>query len=77
MHTDSGRRAFIAALLATMAPVRAAQAPLCTGDASISNLQAPLTIDTHAHFFNGSDLQIRQFLLQTRPGSELNPLAGC
>ena len=26
---------------------------------------APLTIDVHAHIFNGSDLQIREFLAQT------------
>ncbi|MFZ3285711.1 MAG: amidohydrolase family protein [Telluria sp.] len=78
MHNDTGRRAFLAALLAAIAPLPASArtALLCPGDPSISNLQAPLTIDTHAHFFNGRDLQIREFLSQTtvRPGSELYPL---
>jgi hypothetical protein len=56
--------------------MRAPGAVLCPADPTISNLAAPLTIDTHAHFFNGSDLQIREFLSQTTVGwgSELYPL---
>lgn len=78
MHVDPARRAMVAAILAVIAPLpaRALAAPLCPGDPATSSLQAPLTIDTHAHFFNGRDLQIREFLSQTtvRPGSELYPL---
>lgn len=49
---------------------------LCSDDPLISDREAPLTIDTHAHFFNGRDLQVREFLSQTtvRPTSELYPL---
>lgn len=78
MYNDPSRREFIATLLAAIAslPAYAKVASLCPGDPSISNSLAPLTIDTHAHFFNGRDLQIREFLSQTtvRPGSELYPL---
>ncbi len=49
---------------------------LCNDDPVISNLGSPLTIDTHAHFFNGRDLQVREFLSQTTvgPDSELYSL---
>lgn len=76
MHPEHNRRAFLAAL-ASLAPLPAsAQDFLCLTDPSISNPGSPLTIDTHAHIFNGSDLQIREFLSQTTvgPGSELYPL---
>ncbi len=39
-------------------PVR----PVCGNDPSISDPSTPLTIDAHAHVFNGSDLQINGFL---------------
>lgn len=72
------RRGVLAGLAAALVPVggRAAVAPLCPADPTVSDVAAPLTIDTHAHFFNGSDLQIRQFLSQTTvgPDSELYPL---
>ena len=72
------RREFVAAVAAAMAPFPAyAQATaLCPNDPVLSNLAAPLTIDTHAHFFNGSDLQIKAFLSETTvgPDSELYPL---
>lgn len=78
MRCDSTRRAFMAGLAATLVPlpVIAKIATLCPTDPTISNPEAPLTIDTHAHFFNGSDLQIKEFLSQTnvRSDSELYPL---
>src|ERR1700722_13544354 len=39
--------------------------PVCPNDPSISDFKAPLTIDVHAHVFNGRDLQIAEFLAQT------------
>lgn len=78
MRHDSTRRVFLTGLVATLAPlpVFAKVAALCPADPTVSNPAAPLTIDTHAHFFNGSDLQIKEFLSQTTVGldSELYPL---
>ncbi len=78
MASDFNRREFAAALAGVLASARAgAQAPvLCPADPLVSSSSTPLTIDTHAHFFNGSDLQIKQFLSQTTvgPDSELFPL---
>lgn len=77
MNNEFTRRTFVAALAAGLTPTSAfSQASLCHSDPTFSNLSAPLTIDTHAHFFNGSDLQIKQFLSQTTvgPDSELYPL---
>ena len=36
--------------------------PICANDPSTSDPLAPLTIDVHAHVFNGSDLQVNEFL---------------
>ena len=36
--------------------------PFCPTDPTISDPTTPLTIDVHAHVFNGSDLQIKGFL---------------
>ena len=72
------RRSLMASLAAATAPelTWAQQALLCPGAPAISDMSARLTIDVHAHFFNGSDLQIREFLSQTTvgPESELYPL---
>lgn len=38
--------------------------PFCPTDPTISDPATPLTIDIHAHVFNGSDLQIKNFLLR-------------
>ena len=77
LRHDPSRRAFLAALaaLAPM-PAHAQAALLCPADPTISNPASPLTIDTHAHIFNGSDLQVKEFLSQTTvgPESELYPL---
>jgi hypothetical protein len=35
--------------------------PFCSTDPRITDPSAPLTIDTHIHVFNGSDLQIQRF----------------
>lgn len=72
MRSESSRRTFIASLAAMLAPLsaNAATEPLCPTDPSISDPSAPLTIDTHAHFFNGSDLQIRAFLSGTAVGKD-------
>ena len=78
MRYDPTRRAFLSGLAATLAPLPALAevAALCPADPTISNSASPLTIDVHAHFFNGSDLQIREFLSKTTVGSdsELYPL---
>jgi predicted TIM-barrel fold metal-dependent hydrolase len=79
MNPDFTRRAALAGLAACFVPYplrAAAAAALCPADPAISDPAAPLTIDTHAHFFNGSDLQIREFLSRTTVGedSELFPL---
>lgn len=77
MDPDPTRRTLIAAIFSALAPLSAVAKPvrLCVNDPSISDLKAPLTIDTHAHFFNGSDLQVKQFLAQTTTDeqSELRP----
>jgi predicted TIM-barrel fold metal-dependent hydrolase len=78
MDIELTRRGFVASLTAGLTPLSACAqlAPLCPADPTLSNPTAPLTIDTHAHFFNGSDLQIKEFLSQTTvgPDSELYPL---
>lgn len=78
MDQNTDRRFFITGMLAALSSSTclADVIRLCPGDTSISNIASPLTIDTHAHFFNGSDLQIREFLAQNmvEPGSELFPL---
>jgi predicted TIM-barrel fold metal-dependent hydrolase len=84
MNDELTRRRFAASLTAVLAPLSACaeMAPLCPTDPTVSNPSAALTIDTHAHFFNGSDLQIKEFLSQTTvgPDSELyhlvNGMAG-
>lgn len=48
--------------------------PLCPNDPSISDPASPLTIDVHAHVFNGSDLQIAEFLKQTTDNEEESEL---
>jgi predicted TIM-barrel fold metal-dependent hydrolase len=77
MNVNSKRRAVLASMLASSAPLTAMAevSRLCLGDPAISSEVAPLTIDTHTHFFNGSDLQVREFTAQTTvgPDSELYP----
>lgn len=78
MTNELSRRSFLTSAAAALAPLSACAATtqLCPADPTVSNPAAPLTIDTHAHFFNGSDLQIKEFLSQTTvgPDSELYPL---
>src|SRR4051812_45602080 len=40
---------------------RRAPAAQCPNDSTISSDALPLTIDVHAHVFNGSDLQVKAF----------------
>lgn len=73
MDEHTNRRQFLvtwAAALSTLPSMGCAAPPkpICPNDPAISDLNAPLTIDTHAHIFNGSDLQIREFLAQTIVG---------
>src|SRR5262245_18038793 len=49
---------------------------LCPHDEQISDLSAPLTIDVHAHVFNGSDLQIKEFIDQVVAKSKTSELHG-
>nr|WP_315597677.1 amidohydrolase family protein [uncultured Cupriavidus sp.] len=76
MHID--RRSFLTTLAAAFAsvPSLGGAKTLCPDDPTISDLTAPLTIDVHAHIFNGRDLQVRKFLSKTlvKQGSELYPL---
>ncbi|WP_374244572.1 amidohydrolase family protein [Zoogloea sp.] len=79
MTHDPQRRRMILALSTALLPLpgcTAATATLCPNDPVLSDLKAPLTVDVHAHVFNGSDLQIREFLSQTviGPDSELRTL---
>ena len=77
MRHNPSRRVILASLAAMVAPLPAClrATVLCPTDPTTSNPTAPLTIDTHAHFFNGRDLQIGEFLSQTTvgPDSELYP----
>jgi predicted TIM-barrel fold metal-dependent hydrolase len=73
------RRRLLLALPAGLLPLSgcaASAATLCPNDPVLGDLKAPLTIDVHAHVFNGSDLQIKEFLSQTviSPDSELRAL---
>ncbi|RFC35287.1 MAG: Amidohydrolase [Candidatus Nitrotoga sp. SPKER] len=78
MQHDSSRRTFIASILAALAPFPGTTkaATLCLSDPTVLSIATPLTIDTHAHFFNGRDLQIKSFLSKTTvgPDSEMYPL---
>ncbi|RJG08533.1 amidohydrolase family protein, partial [Massilia cavernae] len=79
MIDDPHRRAFIASAIACLGaplPALARIDPVCVNDPAISDMAKPLTIDTHTHFFNGRDLQVKEFLSQTTvgPDSELYPL---
>ena len=68
MQHDPARRRLLLALPATVLPLSgcaAKAAMLCPDDPVLGDLTAPLTIDVHAHIFNGSDLQIKEFLAQT------------
>lgn len=77
LHADATRRRLLQGLAAGLLGLPGCATltrPLCPNDPSISDPAAPLTIDVHAHVFNGSDLQIAEFLKQTtaEPGeSEL------
>ncbi len=50
--------------------------PICPHDEHISDLSAPLTIDVHAHVFNGKDLQIKEFISQVLWNSKTSELHG-
>jgi predicted TIM-barrel fold metal-dependent hydrolase len=53
-------------------------APICPGSPEISDTKSSLTVDVHAHIFNGSDLQIKEFISQVvvaHKDSELYDLA--
>jgi len=36
--------------------------PFCSNDPAIANPGTPLTVDVHAHIFNGTDLQVKRFI---------------
>lgn len=80
MTHDDIRRRLVLGLAAGWLPLPGcaqSTAVLCPKAPGISDLQAPLTIDVHAHVFNGADLQIKEFIAQTVVGqdSELSDLA--
>jgi predicted TIM-barrel fold metal-dependent hydrolase len=65
---DVERRRLVLGLSASLISLPGCAAlpkPICPNDPSISDPSAPLTIDVHAHVFNGRDLQIAEFLAQT------------
>ena len=78
MQYDPSRRTFVAGITAALAsfPATANTARLCLADPTISNPTAPLTIDTHAHFFNGRICRSSRFCRRrpSGPDSELYPL---
>ena len=48
----------------------------CPHDPAISDPQGPLTIDVHAHIFNGADLQVAEFLSRVVARSTQSELRG-
>src|SRR5207247_10068783 len=36
--------------------------PFCPNDPDIASATTPLTVDVHAHVFNGTDLQVKRFI---------------
>lgn len=73
MKHDLMRRRLLFALPAGLLPLSGCAAntiTLCPNDPVLGDLKAPLTIDVHAHVFNGSDLQIKEFLSQTVIGQD-------
>src|SRR5882672_6482688 len=77
---DFRRRDLLLASLSAALPLpgcATTQPPLCPNQRDISDAQSALTIDVHAHVFNGSDLQIQEFLSRVvvgHPNSELFPI---
>lgn len=69
-HGESGRRAFLALAAALSASsltgcfpwLRRPPSPVCPEAQEVSYLEGPLTIDAHCHVFNGTDLQVKEFL---------------
>lgn len=65
-----GRRSFLQATLGSLiSPALASCSlfprklvPFCPNNPEIANPDTPLTIDVHGHVFNGSDLQVKQFI---------------
>jgi len=48
---------------------------VCPGSPAVSFLNGPLTIDTHCHVFNGTDLQVQKFISMVVVNQN-SPLAG-
>ena len=74
------RRTLVTMLGAALLPVggcaglRSCTRSLCPHDPSISDRDGPLTIDVHAHVFNGADLQVAEFLSQVTARSSESEL---
>src|SRR5215813_5958920 len=70
-NMDPARRAFLQAgaggLMTLALPgcclLRPRQlTPFCPNDPDIASATTPLTVDVHAHIFNGTDLQVKRFI---------------
>lgn len=73
MEYKPARRRLLASFAAALLPTQGCSVlpvPLCPTDPAISDPNTPLTIDAHTHVFNGSDLQIKEFIAQTVVGHE-------
>lgn len=57
-----GAASLAAGALAGCCWLRRPLRPVCPRSPEVSDLQTALTIDAHCHVFNGTDLQIREFL---------------
>lgn len=75
-HVSSTRRlavqSALAAILASTAGCaclfRRDLSPICPTAPEVSYLDGPLTIDAHCHVFNGTDLQVKEFLSRVAVG---------
>ena len=71
---EINRRRVLAGLATTILPPLFGCAhkiePICPTSPEISDISSPLTIDAHAHIFNGRDLQIKEFISQVVVGHQ-------
>jgi predicted TIM-barrel fold metal-dependent hydrolase len=77
MTAISRRHLVLAAAAVALQREAGAADPTCYSHPGIGDSNSPLTIDVHAHIFNGSDLQVKEFIRQVDQDgkSELHGLA--
>ena len=64
MTAISRRQLVLAAVAISLQREAGAADPICYSHPGIGDRNSPLTIDVHAHIFNGSDLQVKEFIRQ-------------